>query len=325
MSKVVILCPANSVTGGPELLHQLACELAKNGVESSVLYYPYGNNKTSPAYAKYNVNVVEYSSVKDDDCIFIFPEVATNLTYDFKSKNKFIWWLSVDNYFKAYPKGLYGRIKFKVKSILSESLIPIPMSEMKNYKHLSQSEYGLQFLREYNIFDAFKLSDYLNDVHLNNRVDIKAKENIVAYNPKKGVAFTQAVIQANPAIQFVPIQDMTAVQVGELLNKSKVYIDFGEHPGKDRIPREAAMARCIVITGLRGSAANSIDLPIDQVYKFEETEGSLQGIGELINDVFLDFDAHISKFEYYIKVIKSEKDTFRQQACEFIELIKSCN
>lgn len=323
MSRVVILCPAHTVTGGPELLHQFACELVKNNVKASVLYYPYGEHKTPDAYSKYNVDIVDFDAVKNIDCVLIFPEVVTNLVYDFQSREKYIWWLSVDNHFKAYPKGRLEKLKFKVKATLNKKSAPIPMSKMKYYKHLSQSEYGLQFLRQYDVLDAFKLTDYLNEVHLSKQVDIKGKENIVAYNPKKGVSFTQAVIQANSTIQFVPIQDMTAVQVGELLNRSKVYIDFGEHPGKDRIPREAAMARCVVITGMRGSASNSIDLPIDNKFKFDETESSIRAIGALIKDVFVDFDSNISEFEHYIEIIQSEKAEFIQQTKDFIELISN--
>ena len=47
---------------------------------------------------------------------------------------------------------------------------------------------------------------------------------------------------------------MTPEQVVDLMSESKVYIDFGNHPGKDRIPREAVINGCCVITGVRGSA-----------------------------------------------------------------------
>ena len=33
----------------------------------------------------------------------------------------------------------------------------------------------------------------------------------------------------------------------------QVYIDFGHHPGQDRLPREAVQCGCVVITGTRGS------------------------------------------------------------------------
>lgn len=321
MSKVIVLCPAGSVTGGPELLHQFVSELCANDVDASILYYPYGQHKTVDAYKKYDVNVVVYSDINKKNSTIVVPEVATNLLYGFNSSDKYIWWLSVDNHFKAHPKRIWGRIKFFVKTILYKKTVPIPLSKMKHYKHLSQSDYGLQFLKQHKVKNAFKLTDYLNEVHLDNIVNVNEKENIVAYNPKKGIDFTQSLIQFNPQIKFVAIERMTAIQVGELLNRSKVYIDFGEHPGKDRIPREAAMAKCVIITGLRGSAGNSTDLPINKVYKFNENPESISNIGTLINDVFDGFEDHCNKFNAYRNMIKSEKKAFSLQTKEFIKVI----
>lgn len=321
MSKVIVLCPANSVTGGPELLHQFVNELCTNNVDAKILYYPYGVHETAQAYRKYNVNVATYTETYKENNAVIVPEVATGLVYDFNKSDKYIWWLSVDNHFKAYPKSIVGKAKFFLKAILNKKNVPVPLSKMKNYKHLSQSDYGLQFLKKYGVHNSFKLTDYLNEVHLNNIVDMPGKENIVAYNPKKGIEFTSLLIQANPQINFIAIENMTAVEVGKLLNKSKVYIDFGEHPGKDRIPREAAMAKCVVITGLRGSASSDIDLPINNAYKFNETRESIRSIAELINDVFNEFEKHCDEFNNYRDIIKSEKKEFSQQVSEFVEII----
>ncbi|MCX7738527.1 MAG: hypothetical protein N2Z80_03840 [Hydrogenothermaceae bacterium] len=56
----------------------------------------------------------------------------------------------------------------------------------------------------------------------------------------------------------------------DILKKAKVYIDFGNHTGKDRIPREAAMLECCVITGRRGIAKYREDVPIPENYKIED-------------------------------------------------------
>lgn len=56
-------------------------------------------------------------------------------------------------------------------------------------------------------------------------------------------------------LRWVPLIGMTTEEMRSCMSKSKVYIDFGNHPGKDRIPREAAISGCIVITGKRGAAA----------------------------------------------------------------------
>jgi hypothetical protein len=49
-----------------------------------------------------------------------------------------------------------------------------------------------------------------------------------------------------------------------------VYIDFGNHPGRDRIPREAAAMGCVVITNRRGSAENDVDIPIPNFLKIDD-------------------------------------------------------
>ena len=83
------------------------------------------------------------------------------------------------------------------------------------------------------------------------------------YNPKKGIEFTRQLIEAAPDLNWVPLENMSNEEVRGKLKTSKVYIDFGDHPGKDRFPREAAISGCCVITGKRGSAAYD-DVPIPE-------------------------------------------------------------
>ncbi len=101
-TKVFVSAPASAVTGGPELLHQLAHHLRKDlGIESYMYYYP--NNipdPIHPAYKMYNVPFVREIEDKSDN-ILIVPEVISgiNLLEDYKNIRKIIWWLSVDNFY----------------------------------------------------------------------------------------------------------------------------------------------------------------------------------------------------------------------------------
>ena len=63
-----------------------------------------------------------------------------------------------------------------------------------------------------------------------------------------------------------------------------IYIDFGEHPGKDRIPREAALRNLIVITNRNGAAVNNIDVPIDNMFKIDNNLSQLGKISKLLHD-----------------------------------------
>lgn len=186
-----------------------------------------------------------------------------------------------------------------------------------------QSYYAKEFLKSKNIESNF-LSDFLNEEHLNQSIDIKNKKDIICFNPKKGARITEQLINTYPRYKFVPIQKMTAKEVSELLRNSKIYIDFGNHPGKDRIPREAAMAGCVVITGVKGSAKNKYDIAVDSTYKIDEnSDGFCFIVGELFKDVFDRFEVHSKMFEPYRDKISSEKLAFDQQVLAFMDSIKS--
>ena len=314
MKNVVVLCPGDTVTGGPELIHQFIDALRNKKVNAKILYFPLSKKFEVPSqYSKYNIEISSLSECRSDNVELIVPEIATQYLDIIGCKNKTIWWLSVDNFFESFPKTIFGKVKNQIKKYILKKPTPLFITDMSGIKHLSQSFYGKHFLNEKGINDVMLLSDYLNQYHLDKDVNINEKKDIVVYNPKKGVFFTNRIIGLFPHIKFVPIQNMTSKEVSTLLDESKVYIDFGEHPGKDRIPREAAMAKCVVITGTKGSANNHYDVPIPDSYKFNEKTSDINSIGELFSDVFIDFENHMSNFDNYREIISNERKVFLQQ------------
>jgi len=113
----------------------------------------------------------------------------------------------------------------------------------------------------------------------------------------------------------MPIRGYTRDQMRDLLSRAKLYIDFGNHPGKDRIPREAAAMGACVIVNRRGSAGNMIDVPLPDAYKVDdEAEGFVADAVDKIRDVLADFDRHTRQFDAYRSRIASEHDEFDRQA-----------
>ena len=104
-----------------------------------------------------------------------------------------------------------------------------------------------------------------------------------------------------------------------LMQISKVYIDFGNHPGKDRIPREAAICGCCIITGKRGSANNKIDIAIKDKYKFEDRLSSIDQIHSLICDCMDNFDICQSDFKNYREIILKEEAIFKENVLKIFE------
>lgn len=314
MKKIYVLCPGDVVTGGPELLHQLVHSINKQGGNASIVYYPFNEEYEVPdAYNHYNVNKKHYDEIIRCDAKVVLPESQPALSKKFSDFDVYIWWMSVDNYLNQKPKGIRSIINY----IFGKSSY-IPMRKMKGLKHLVQSFYAKEYLKQFG-YKSEMLTDYLNKEHLNKSVNINSKENIVVYNPKKGFEVTSKLIEYNPGLKFVPIQNMTSVQVADLLAKSKVYIDFGMHPGKDRIPREAAMAGCVVITGTKGSAKNSIDIPVDSKYKIDECRVDfLQEASETINDSLLNYQDAYEQFSCYRDSIRLEHEVFDEEVKRFM-------
>lgn len=337
-TKFFIACPANNATGGPELLHQLCYHLINDlNIKAFMYYYNFDPKKfkspVHPEYEFYNVPYVVEISEKEDieDNILIVPEVLSGLSLLSKYKNirKGVWFLSVDNYyFSRITKKdfFFKRVLNKVMTILNKPPLFDIFTEDNLKKLAKKYDYRYDSLLKISEFymtnsyrgvDWFKelkplyyLSEYLNPEFLKTQTDLSKKENIVAYNPKKGFAFTKKIISSAKDIKFVPLINMSREEVIKTLQRAKVYIDFGNHPGKDRIPREAAILGCCVITGKRGSAAFFEDVPIPDEYKFDDKKENIPKIIEKIKDCFENFEDRYKDFDYYRQVIKSEPQKF---------------
>ena len=107
---------------------------------------------------------------------------------------------------------------------------------------------------------------------------------------------------------------MTTEEVKQLLAKSKVYIDFGHHPGKDRFPREAAIMGCCIITGQRGAAGNGRDIEIPSKYKFKDSTAAIPQICCTIEDCLEHYEDRIDDFTEYRNKIWQEKAQFYREA-----------
>ena len=313
VNRYYIVAPANFATGGPELLHQLAFKLKENGKNVSMLYIPTDNpDPVHENYKQYGIDFVR--EINDDEqTVLIVPETKTQLLNNYKKIKKIVWWLSVDNYF-LFLSGLSGRINRFILNRLDSQNYLFFSSRLKFADfHLVQSEYAKVCLNKNGINNVGFLADYLHESFLKVQTDLDLKQNVVAYNPKKGLEFTQKLIKRSPNIKFVAIENMTREEVVRLLQKAKVYIDFGFHPGKDRIPREAAFLKCCVITNKRGSANFSKDVAISEEFKFEENGASLNLIRNKIEDCFNNYTENIVKFEAYRKEIKQQEFEFDEQ------------
>ena len=95
-SKIYILAPAKTFTGGPECLHQLAFYLKKIFKIPIFIYY-LPNDLKKPTHKNFKHYNIDYTNVIEDqkENILIMPEhylyLKTGLNYS--NIQKIIWWL----------------------------------------------------------------------------------------------------------------------------------------------------------------------------------------------------------------------------------------
>jgi hypothetical protein len=309
LNKIYLCTSNNVVTGGVEATYQLYYSLKHLGYNPKLLlmnvnihpqFHPNWLElhqqsfiKTYPdVYKKYNIDLEDLVSEVEDEKnnFFLAPEIFPDMLSRFKNIQKGIWWLSVDN-------GL-GQDQ---RNFITER-------NNLNIWHFYQSEYAHWFLINNGVNKLSKLTDFISWEYRNLNIDLLKKEDIILYNPKKGIEITHQLIKLNPGLKFIPVQSMTPNQIKELMLKSKIYIDFGTHPGKDRIPREAALCGCCVITNFKGSAMFFDDVNIFNQYKFED---DLSNFKNLIKNIFDNFEQHYKNFEFYRKQINLEEEQFK--------------
>lgn len=323
--KIYVVCPAGIKTGGPELLHQLVFTLNKNGLDASLVYFGIKTHdyKIIDEYKQYVGSYLLENEVEDrTENLLIVPETNVRAFEKYKNIQKAIWLLSIDNFYLFYFSiaslkyriSSWGFLRFVKRTFFNKFFFNPRNYITMNSKiiqgaqfHFCQSKYAEEECKKYGL-NTIYLSDYLNDEFFHCNDEKVEKENIVAYSPAKGFRFTRKIIKKNPDIHFEPIQKMTREQVQSLLKKTKIYIDFGNHPGKDRIPREARMQGCVVITGKNGSARYFEDVPIDE--KFERKSKNILVISNLIRKIFTDYDFYNEKQMKYTDAICKEKEEF---------------
>ena len=100
---------------------------------------------------------------------------------------------------------------------------------------------------------------------------------------------------------------------------AKLYVDFGPFPGAERIPKEAALFGCCIITGRNGASNYYGDVPIPDEYKFADYMSQTDVIIEKIRDVLKYYDVCKSNFENYRKMVLALEENFMNSLKECLQ------
>ena len=284
LNKIYVKTPTTVTAGGIEALYQLIDAINSLGGNGIALFERTTYDLIHEKYKHYKIQYTFIDQIEDkSENMVIYPEVWTSYLNQYQNVKKAIWWLSVNNNGSSF--GEFNN---------------------NNIYHFYQSYFAMNYLYGRNTSKVLPLFDYISERYLKQSFDIAEQKNIVSYNPAKGSDRTAQIMNLNPDIEFVPITGMTEDQIIELLKQSKVYIDFGHHPGKDRIPREAAHLGNCIITNKDGAAKFYGDIPINDEYKIE----NLEDTKTLFRKCFDDYENTIKDFDLYRSFIKNQKEEF---------------
>ncbi|MCS3530703.1 hypothetical protein [Chryseobacterium sp. JUb7] len=321
-SKIIIFCPPNSVTGGPEALHQLADKLHHLGIRNVFMHYiPQRKNAKPQNYNVYTTTQIETIEDKSDN-ILIVPESMTFLIKKYPESQKVIWWLSV-NFYKILMDHRIRRQSFFTRLFYQQKDREYYFEHFPNVFQWAQSYRSSIYIKDHGI-PASQIDfvcDYINPSFLKNteRIEKDLTNKTIIYNPRKGIKEISQIIKSSPELTWIPIQNMNAGQIQEIMARSLLYVDFGENPGRDKMLRESVSQDCCIISGRNGSSAYYEDLMIPDEYKFNFSEDKIPEIIAKIKDVLDNYSDHIAQFTTYKKMVLNEEIAFEEKLKEIFK------
>lgn len=326
------IAPAHITSGGPELLHQLVYELNSLGIKAMIAYDCSKTNIPAAVplpYKRYVNTFTTLDKVPDtkSSCIIV-PETRPFLIREFKQARTIFWWLSVD-FFRIHCDPAFKREKQGIPQSIKATIFQTKKKAFQSIKkatvHLYQSEFAKNYAIQNGIERSvlFKLSDYINDdyrIGIDHLSFINRKPNVL-YNPKKGYEYTSQLIKLSPDINWIPLQGYTNQQLTSLMHESMLYIDFGSHPGKDRLPREAAACGDCVITGKHGAAAYEKDYPLPAWASIDQDQCNKLDVIKTIKHVLNNYESAVTEYAPYRNMIQGEKDEFKKDLNAVIDYL----
>lgn len=298
-------------------------------VSASLSSYSYSQEKEPQEYS---------------DTLLIWPEVWTHLLIDESTTTTLpkkhhhqqcIWWLSVDNNNGKFTQWDRQDILHLYQSEYAKQYILRNMkSAEKDYSHrvLPMTEFiPLRSSSSSLVTSTTPTTTTSTSTCATEDDSSKSlsppRDLQVLYNPLKGMHYTDEIRKrSNKKITFTPIgggphgrERISYEEVKAMLQRAKIYLDFGPHPGMDRLPREAALAHCIVITNREGAAGYTEDVPIPEEYKIQNFQ--VERIHKLLMDSLESYEEKTKDFEEYREWIRSQEDRMTVCVSQFLEFV----
>lgn len=318
-TKIAIATPIGVETGGPEALHQLCAKLRLFGLNAYL--FPIAGTENSKPVERYRNYKAPIDTSINAETLLIVPEVVPEMI---KIANKaMIWWLSVDN----SPLNKLSQKDIPNFKDINENQISDTQKNETPYNiefwtkfysskvlHYAQSYYARNTLKSKFHTSAEMLTDYISDDY-NLKIGSQAKSQI-SFSAKGGEHF-EYFKNSLTNHEVIRIADFNRAEVIENLAKTRLFIDIGHQPGRDRMPREAALLKAHIILNNAGAGGLFRDAPLSTYFKIDvaNKELSLQKILEYLNKSPKPSPSQI----VYRKWVESQEKTFEKEVKNLVK------
>jgi len=345
---VYIAAPANAYTGGPTALFQVCNALRKRDINAIMAFYgEYHDNPMHPNYLKYQCPWVRMNSINDNYMhAVIVPETAIDRVIQFTKVTKIIYWLAVDNFILSmlppkilnfiayiireyifdpyilytiitgYEKAYYNSYLSRyVNALIKREKAIIPRADL----HLVQSKYARDFLKRHGIKDntILQVHEPIEEEFLSKAKNInhEKKVNAIAWNTRKAypIAFKLVHILRRHGFSVYDLANVGKQNMINLLSKTKLFLDIGIHPGRDRPIREAIALDNIAIVNNHGGYYYFEDCMIPSEFKWDcyfDCKTDIKGYASIIDNYLENYDYYIKKFQNFKQYILEEPSIF---------------
>ena len=326
-STYYVLYPRGVRTGGPEALHELVHTMRGMGLDAYLVPTP-GTEHSERVQEYRRYSAPERPEILDEaGAAVIAPEVSWDLLKDVHHATRYLWWLSIDSAgpFKAQRqlerwerKSISYRGRLKRFLRVAKSVPDRIYLRGQGITHLVQSDFAGAYLARWLGMQTSIVSDFIRVDDLPQDADFElSRHSRVAFNPTKGREAIQLVMDRAPKeIEWLALEGLSRAEMIEALQSSAIYLDLGHHPGRDRIPREAAMCGALTLVAARGAGAKYEDVPIPDEHKIALRGNFAALLVTKLQESFEDLESEVIKQDFYRQTIRKSEEQFGREVAD---------
>jgi hypothetical protein len=203
-----------------------------------------------------------------------------------------------------------------VKELMDKKLVKVPNADL----HIAQSIYAKKFLdrcsvNERNIIIIHEPieSEFLN---AGQKYDVNKKKDIIVWNSRKAYPLAFKLVKHLKKLYKVyEARNIGREGMLKLLSYSKLFIDIGIHPGRDRPLREAIALGNMALVNNHGGYYNNEDCMVPDEFKLKcyldhRSKVELKDVLKSIREYISNYHYYIEEFHEFRKYIFSEPELY---------------